>query len=212
MQDETERRGQPTGPGRASRSPGAGATTRRNRWARLRRSLWQPPRPHGEQPRERVVGALELFYDLATVVLVAQAAHHLARHLTWGGLGEFAVVFTLVWGERRLRYKVRHRWKYGSVFNATHPIEVGWQRGDSDFDVGLGGHTHIGTVERAFWRHRQRRLAVLTGTYKVLDTYGRELGLPAPMHRGSGAHVFHGGRLRFCHDLEEARNLLERLT
>ena len=43
------------------------------RWARLRRSLWQPPRPHGEQPRERVVGPLELFYDLAVVVLVGEA-------------------------------------------------------------------------------------------------------------------------------------------
>ena len=41
------------------------------RWTRLRRSLWQPPRPHGEAPRERVVGPLELFYDLAVVVLVA---------------------------------------------------------------------------------------------------------------------------------------------
>jgi low temperature requirement protein LtrA len=70
---------------------------RRQRWARLRRSLWQPPRAHGEQPRERVVGPLELFYDLAVVVLVAQAAHHLAEHLTWPGLGEFTVVFTLVW-------------------------------------------------------------------------------------------------------------------
>jgi low temperature requirement protein LtrA len=67
------------------------------RWARLRRSLWQPPRPHGEAPRERAVGPLELFYDLAVVVLVAQAAHHLSGHLTWPGLGEFAVVFTLVW-------------------------------------------------------------------------------------------------------------------
>jgi hypothetical protein len=44
-----------------------------------------------------VVGPLELFYDLAVVVLVALAARHLAVHLTWGGLGEFAVVFTLVW-------------------------------------------------------------------------------------------------------------------
>jgi low temperature requirement protein LtrA len=78
-------------------SGGAGATARRERWARLGRLLWQPPRPHGEQPRERVVGPLELFYDLATVVLVAQAAHHLAGHLAWRGLGEFAVVFTLVW-------------------------------------------------------------------------------------------------------------------
>jgi low temperature requirement protein LtrA len=52
---------------------------------------------HGEQPRDRVVGPLELFYDLAVVVLVAQDAHRLAGHLTWPGLAEFAVVFTLVW-------------------------------------------------------------------------------------------------------------------
>jgi hypothetical protein len=47
--------------------------------------------------RERAVGPVELFYDLAVVVLVAQAAHRLAGHLTWRGLGEFAAVFTLVW-------------------------------------------------------------------------------------------------------------------
>ncbi|MFE0463246.1 low temperature requirement protein A [Kitasatospora sp. NPDC058965] len=64
---------------------------------RLRRRLWQPPRPHGEQPRERVVGPLELFYDLVVVVLVAQAAHHLAGQLSWRGTGEYAAVFGLVW-------------------------------------------------------------------------------------------------------------------
>jgi low temperature requirement protein LtrA len=84
--------------------------TRREHWARLRRTLWQPPRPHGEQPRERVVGPLELFYDLAVVVLVAQAARHLAVHLTWRGLGEFAVVFTLVW----------IAWANGSLHHELH--------------------------------------------------------------------------------------------
>ena len=82
----------------------------RERWARLRRSLWQPPRPHGEQPRERTVGPLELFYDLAVVVLVAQAGHHLAGHLTWPGLGEFAAVFTLVW----------IAWANGSLHHELH--------------------------------------------------------------------------------------------
>jgi hypothetical protein len=65
---------------------GTGTAARRERWARLRRSLWQPPRPHGEQPRERTVGPLELFYDLAVVVLVAQAAHrprHWSSALCW---------------------------------------------------------------------------------------------------------------------------------
>ena len=80
------------------------------RWVRLRRSLWQPPRPHGEQPRERVVGPLELFYDLAVVVLVAQAAHRLAGHLSWAGLGQFAVVFTLVW----------IAWANGSLHHELH--------------------------------------------------------------------------------------------
>src|SRR5690348_8635967 len=83
------------------------------RWARLRRALWQPPRPHGEQPRERMVGPLELFYDLAVVVLVGQAAHHLAGHLTWSGLGEFAVVFTLVW----------IAWVNGSLHHELHGRE-----------------------------------------------------------------------------------------
>src|SRR6266487_1708635 len=112
MRDESDPRGQAAGLARASRppQPGAGATTRRQRWARLRRYLWQPPRPHGEQPHERVVGPLELFYDLAVVVLVAQAARHLAGHLTWRGLGEFAAVFTLVW----------IAWANGSLHHELH--------------------------------------------------------------------------------------------
>jgi len=92
------------------RIPASQRASRAAFWARLRRSLWQPPRPHGEQPRERVVGPLELFYDLAVVVLVAQAAHHLAEHLTWPGLGEFAAVFTLVW----------IAWANGSLHHELH--------------------------------------------------------------------------------------------
>jgi low temperature requirement protein LtrA len=94
---------------------------RREPWARLRRHLWQPPRPHGEQPRERVVGPLELFYDLAVVVLVAQAAHHLAGHLTWRGFGEYAAVFALVW----------IAWVNGSLHHELHGREDA--RGRSTF-------------------------------------------------------------------------------
>ena len=112
MRDESGRRGQSADPARASGPPppGTGTTTCRQRWARLRRSVWQPPRPHGEQPSERVVGPLELFYDLAVVVLVAQAAHRLAGHLTWPGLGEFTVIFTLVW----------IAWANGSLHHELH--------------------------------------------------------------------------------------------
>ena len=123
----------------------------------------------------------------------------------------FEVCFRLVYGERVLRYKVRHKWRYNSVFNATHSIEVGWQRGDTDFDIGVGGHTHAGTVCRPFWRHGRDRYAVLTGAYTVSE-YGRELGYAETMHSGSGAHVFWGDGLTFCHDLQSAVELLERLA
>jgi low temperature requirement protein LtrA len=75
--------------------------------------LWQPPRAHGQQPRERAVGPLELFYDLAVVVLVAQDARHLALHLTWRGLADFTVVFTLVW----------IAWLNGSLHHELHGRE-----------------------------------------------------------------------------------------
>ncbi|MFC1403472.1 MULTISPECIES: low temperature requirement protein A [Streptacidiphilus] len=88
-------------------------TSRQEQWARLRRQLWQPPRAHGEQPRERVVGPLELFYDLVVVVLVAQAAQHLAGDLDWHGLGLFAAVFTLVW----------IAWLNGSLHHELHGRE-----------------------------------------------------------------------------------------
>src|SRR5690349_22334223 len=119
MRDESGRRG----PAGASPPPEreSGAATGRERWARLRRYLWQPPRPHGEQPRERVVGPLELFYDLATVVLVAQAAHHLAGHLTWRGPGEFAGGLTLGW----------IAWFTGSLHHELHGHDA--PRGRSTF-------------------------------------------------------------------------------
>jgi low temperature requirement protein LtrA len=114
MRGKSDGHGDSAGPARApGPSPGTGTIGRRERWARLRRHLWQPPRPHGEQPDERVVGPLELFYDLVVVVLVAQAAHHLAGHLTWPGIGEFTVVFTLVW----------IAWANGSLHHELHGHE-----------------------------------------------------------------------------------------
>ncbi|MEV0738862.1 low temperature requirement protein A [Streptomyces sp. NPDC050549] len=91
----------------------ARTTSRHEQWARLRHLLWLPPRPHGEQPRERVVGPLELFYDLVVVVLVAQAAHHLAGELDRHGLGLFAAVFALVW----------IAWLNGSLHHELHGHE-----------------------------------------------------------------------------------------
>jgi len=64
---------------------------------RFRRWFWRPPRAHGEVEPERTVSFLELFYDLVYVVVVAQAAHHLAAHVSLEGFVEFAIIFGLVW-------------------------------------------------------------------------------------------------------------------
>jgi low temperature requirement protein LtrA len=64
---------------------------------RFWRWLWRPPRPHGEPITGRSVSFLELFYDLVYVAVVSQAAHHLADHVSPRGVGEFAVVFALIW-------------------------------------------------------------------------------------------------------------------
>lgn len=119
------------------------------------------------------------------------------------------VVFDLAYGKVTKTLKVRHAWKYGSVFNVTHGIEVGWERGGDEFDIGLGGHTHIATVCRPFYRHGIKRLAVLTGTYIVDDSYGRQLGLAKSVGSGCGAILFYpNGQMEFFDNLEICADFL----
>ena len=78
--------------------------------AALRRHFWQPPRAHGDVIEGRDVSFLELFYDLVYVVVVSQAAHHLAGDVTWAGAGRFTIVFGLIW----------FAWINGAVYHDLH--------------------------------------------------------------------------------------------
>jgi low temperature requirement protein LtrA len=84
----------------------------------LRTWFLQPPRPHGEVLAHRTVSYLELFYDLVYVVLIARTAHHLAEHVTWRGVGEFALVFGLIWVA----------WLNGTLYQELHGREDGRSR------------------------------------------------------------------------------------
>ena len=120
------------------------------------------------------------------------------------------ISFTLRWGKNEQKWLVRHKWRYSSIFNATHGLEVGWERVGYNFDVGVGGHTHIATLCRPFIRENKKRFAVLLGTYKIRDNFGRECGFPASVGRGSGAFVYHpDGRVFWCDDLPTAKDLLQ---
>jgi low temperature requirement protein LtrA len=84
----------------------------------LRTWFLQPPRLHGEVIAHRTVSYLELFYDLVYVVLIARTAHHLAEHVTWRGVAEFAVVFGLIWVA----------WLNGTLYQELHGREDGRSR------------------------------------------------------------------------------------
>jgi low temperature requirement protein LtrA len=85
---------------------------------RFRHWLWRPPRPHGEPIVGRTVSFLELFYDLVYVAVVSQAAHHLAEHVSLRAVGEFAVVFALIW----------FGWINGTLYLELHGREDGRTR------------------------------------------------------------------------------------
>ena len=119
------------------------------------------------------------------------------------------VLFDLRHGANSWTVKVRHAWKYSSVFNDTHGIEVGWERGGVKFDIGIGGHVHRATVCRPFYRQGQKLYAVLVGTYKVEDPFGRQIGVARPNGRGCGAMLFYpDGRSAFFEDLETCADFL----
>jgi len=79
----------------------------------FRKRFWRPPRAHGEIIEDRSVSFLELFYDLVYVVVVAAAASTLAHDITWRSVGEFAVVFGLIW----------LAWTNSTILHALHGNE-----------------------------------------------------------------------------------------
>lgn len=86
--------------------------------ARFRRRFWLPPRRHGEVIEDRTVSFLELFYDLVYVVVIGRIAHTLAGHIGGRSIGEFAVVFGLVW----------IAWLNGTLYYELHGREDGRTR------------------------------------------------------------------------------------
>jgi low temperature requirement protein LtrA len=86
-----------------------------------------PPRRHGEVAYTREVSFLELFYDLVYVVLIGRATHHLAAHVDGRSIGEFAVVFGLIW----------LAWFNGTFWHELHGREDGRSRNYIFLQMGL---------------------------------------------------------------------------
>ena len=95
--------------------------------ARFKQLFWQPPRAHGDVIEDRSVSFLELFYDLVYVVVIAQAAHTLAEDITWRTVGEFAVIFSMIW----------IAWLNGTLYYDLHGREDGRTRVSVFIQMGI---------------------------------------------------------------------------
>ena len=86
-----------------------------------------PPRRHGEVAYTREVSFLELFYDLVYVVLIGRATRHLAAHVDWESIGDFATVFGLIW----------LAWYNGTFWHELHGRDDGRSRNYIFLQMGL---------------------------------------------------------------------------
>jgi low temperature requirement protein LtrA len=126
---------------------------------RFKRWFWRPPRAHGEIIADRQVSNLELFYDLVYVAVIGQASHHLAEHVSFRGVAEFAVVFALIW----------IAWINGSLYLELHGREDGRTRSTVFVQMGILVLLAVFTADAAGasgWG-----FAVVYATYQVVQTW-----------------------------------------
>lgn len=123
---------------------------------------------------------------------------------------EDEVVFDVKLCDSQWRFKIRHKWQGSSIYNATHGIERDPKFGDGDFDVGVGAHTHRGTLFRDFMFHGKRRISVLCGTYKMVDRYALRLGFGrSPQNAATGVLIlWPDGKIETMHNLKAAAQFL----
>jgi low temperature requirement protein LtrA len=74
------------------------------------REWWQLPRRASEKEISRQISFLELFYDLAYVVIIAELSHSLSTNLSWKSVGEYIFLFFIVWWA----------WFNGASYHDTH--------------------------------------------------------------------------------------------
>ena len=126
---------------------------------RFKRWFWRPPRPHGETIADRTVSFLELFYDLVYVAVIAQAAHHLAEHVSVRGFAEFAVVFALIWTA----------WVNGSLYLELHGREDGRTRNIVFVQMGVLVLLAVFTADAA--DDSGRGFALVYATFLAISTW-----------------------------------------
>lgn len=120
------------------------------------------------------------------------------------------VTLTLRVGRAEFPLRLRHKWRLFSQYNATHGIEQA-SRFDGGFLVGVGAHTHASGVVRTFNAGGRNAIAVLCGSYKVMDMYARQQGFPkANQSAAMSILFFDNGAMVGIDRLELAAEMIQR--
>jgi hypothetical protein len=72
-------------------------------------------------------------------------------------------------------FKMRHKYKYKSVYNVTHELKQMLRFSTKLFDVGITGHTHDVALEQVPM-FGELKTFIKTGSYKITDPFNLECG------------------------------------
>lgn len=113
-------------------------------------------------------------------------------------------------GEVTRHWRIRHKWRGNSQWNAIHAIVKGAKfNNDKPFDVGIGAHTHRSGLSGFFQVGRKTSVGVLCGAYKRFDDYAIQEGFP-PQNDCTGVPVVQDedGNFTLFQSIEAAANYM----
>lgn len=81
------------------------------------------------------------------------------------------LLFDVHVGHALVKVRCRHKWRGHSQWNISHALERAAKLDSAVPDAFVGAHIHRGAVAREFIHDGRRKLALLSSTYKQVDSY-----------------------------------------
>jgi hypothetical protein len=115
-------------------------------------------------------------------------------------------------GDKEFRVWSRHKWRGNSMYNPTHGMERACRFDSPNYDAFVGAHVHRGAMAREFVHDRRRKVAMLSGAYKIHDDFATSVGFEDHDASTAVALVLHeDGSYFACADIRAVSNYMHAL-
>jgi hypothetical protein len=112
-------------------------------------------------------------------------------------------------GDFELKIWARHKWKYNSVLNPYHGMMTAAMRHNPYFDVYVGAHVHRGAMAGEFNLAGRKKLAIISGAYKLQDDWATEQGFAEHDNSTAVGLVIHeDGRYWASRDIQSIQDYM----